>query len=268
VTSNVTAKPSAPASYAEVAKMTPATFFGQMATLMVANPPYSADKPVLDQIARIGIIPGKPFDWNGLNTTMQTAIAQGYQDGIAQVNAAAAHWPGVPVVNGWLMPYNAGVYGTNYTLRAGMANASPLYNLPQDALYFQSKTNATGVSYSGANNYVLHFASPPPVNALWSVTLYDGQGRPVPNPINRYKISSNTGNLTYNPGGSLDIYIQNASPSASKVSNWLPAPSGAFQFVMRLYWPQDSLLNGSWVPPAVQTVGLATTTTNVTTSAA
>ena len=268
VTSNVTANPLAPASYAEVANMTPAVFYGQMATLMVANPPYSADKPVLDQIARIGIIPGEPFDWNGLNATMQNAIAQGYQDGVAQVNAAAAHWPGVPVVNGWLTPYNAGAYGTNYTLRAGMANASPLYNLPQDALYFQSKTNATGVSYSGANNYVLHFASPPPVNALWSVALYDGQGRPVPNPINRYKISSNTGNLTYNPGGSLDIYIQNASPSASKVSNWLPAPSGTFQFVMRLYWPQDSLLNGSWVPPAVQTVGLATTTTNVTTSAA
>jgi hypothetical protein len=200
---------------------------------------------------------------------MQNAIIQGYQDGISQVNAAAANWPGVPVVNGWLIPYNAGDYGTNYTLRAGMALASPVYNLPQDALYSQSKTNSTGVPYSGANNYVLHFAnnSTPPVNALWSVTLYDSQGRLVPNPINRYEISPHIGNLTYNPDGSLDIYIQNASPGGNKESNWLPTPSGAFEFVLRQYWPQESALNGSWVPPAVQTVGPATTT-NATTSAA
>jgi hypothetical protein len=207
---------------------------------------------------------------SGLNATMQNAITQGYQDGIAQVNAAAAHWPGVPVVNGWVMPYSAGAYGTNYTLRAGMALASPLYNLPQDALYLQSFINATGVPYSGAYNYLLHFAnnSTPPVNAFWSITLYDSQGFFVPNPVNRYVISPHLGNLTYNPDGSLDICIQNASPGANKESNWLPAPSGGFQFVLRQYWPQESALNGSWVPPAIQTVGPASTTTNATSSAA
>jgi hypothetical protein len=260
----------APASAALVANMTPDVFYSRMATLMGGNPPHSADTPVIDQIARIDIVPGMPFNWNDLNTTIQDAITHGYQDGIAQVNAAAANWPGVPVVNGWLIPYNAGDYGTNYTLRAGMALSSPVYNLPQDALYSQSKTNATGVPYSGTNNYVMHFASnsTPPVNALWSVTLYDNQGRLVPNSINRYEISPHIGNLTYNPDGSLDIYIQNASPGANKESNWLPAPSGAFEFVLRQYWPQESALNGSWVPPAVQTVGPATTTTNATTSAA
>ena len=269
VTSNVSADPLAPASYAQVANMTPDVFYGRMATLVVANPPYSADTPLVDQIARIGIIPGKPFDRSDLNATMQNAITQGYQDGISQVTTAAGNWPSVPVINGWLMPYNAGAYGTNYTLRAGMANSSPLYNLPQDALYSQSKTNATGVPYSGANNYVMHFASnnTPPVNALWSVTLYDNQGRLVPNPLNRYEISPHIGNLTYNPDGSLDIYIQHASPGANKESNWLPAPSGAFEFVFRQYWPQESALNGSWVPPAVQTVGPATVTANATTSA-
>ncbi len=270
ITSNATADPLAPASYAQVANMTPDVFYGRMATVMGGNPPSNADRPVIDQLARIGIVSGTPFDLSGLNATTRDAITQGFQDGIAQVNTGAASWPGVSVVNGWLMPYNAGAYGTNYTLRAGMANASPLYNLPQDALYLQSKTNATGVPYSGANNYVLHFAnnSTPPVNALWSITLYDSQGRPVPNPINRYKISSNTGNLTYNPDGSLDIYIQNASPGPGKESNWLPAPTSAFEFVFRLYWPQESALNGSWVPPAMQTVGPATPTmTNATVSA-
>lgn len=151
-----------------------------------------------------------------------------------------------------------------------MALASPLYNLPQDALYSRSKTNETGVPYSHANNYVLHFAnnSPPPVNAFWSVTLYDSQAHFVPNPINRYEISSHTGNVTYKPDGSLYIYIQNASPGVNKESNWLPAPSGAFELVLRQYWPQESALNGSWVPPAAQTAGSSTTTANATTSAA
>jgi hypothetical protein len=136
-------------------------------------------------------------------------------------------------------------------------------------LYSQSKTNTTGVPYSGAYNYVLHFEanSTPPVNAFWSVTLYDNQAHIVPNPINRYQVSPHTGNLTYNPDGSLDIYIQNASPGANKESNWLPAPPGAFEFVFRQYWPQEAALNGSWVPPAVQTVGPATITASATTSA-
>jgi hypothetical protein len=269
VTSNVSADPLASTSYAEVANMTPDVFYGGMATVMAGNPPYSVDKPVVDQIARIGIVPGTSFAWNSLNATMQNAIAQGYQDGIAQVNAAAAHWPGVVVANGWNATYNIGAYGTNYTLRAGLTLALGGGPIPQDALYWWSFTNATGVPYSGANNYVLHFAnsSTPPVNAFWSVTLYDSQGHFVPNPVNRYAITSHSGNVTYNPDGSLDIYIQNASPGAGKESNWLPAPSGGFMLILRQYWPQESALNGSWVPPAVQTVGPATTTTNATTSA-
>jgi hypothetical protein len=270
VTSNETADPLASTSYAQIANMTPDVFYGRMATVMGGNPPHAADKPVVNQIARIGIVPGTPFDWNGLNATMRDAITQGAQDGVVQVNAAAATWPGVPILNGWVMPYNAGAYGTNYTLRAGMALASPLYNLPQDALYSQTKTNITGVPYSGSYNYVLHFAnnSTPPVNAFWSVTLYNNQAHLVPNSINRYAISSHSGNATYNADGSFDIYIQNASPGADKESNWLPTPLGPFELVLRLYWPQESALNGSWVPPAVQTVGPASTVTNATTSAA
>ncbi|MGZ4904927.1 MAG: DUF1254 domain-containing protein [Halobacteriota archaeon] len=261
------ARPSTTA--AEIANMTPDAFYDRMATVMGGNPPYSGDKPIIDQIARIGIVPGSSFDWNDLNATMQNAIAQGYQNGIAQFNAASAHWPGVVVINGWNVTYNMGAYGTNYTLRAVMAAAIPTANLPQDALYWLSFTNATGVPYSGANNYVLHFAnnSAPPVYGFWSVTLYGPDGYPVSNPINRYAITSHSGNATYNPDGSLDIYIQNASPGPDKESNWLPAPSGGFMLVLRQYWPQESALNGLWVPPAVQTVGPASSTTNATASA-
>jgi hypothetical protein len=241
----------------QVANMTPATFLGRMAMVMGGNPPSSADKPVTVQVARIGVVPGKPFDWNGLNVTTQNAITQGIQDGMAQVQAAGLSFPGAVEKNGWTTSYNVGAYGTNYTLRAGVALSYILINLPQDALYPSSNTNTTGAPYSGAYDYVLHFPAngTPPANAFWSVTMYGTDNYLAPNSINRYAISPHLGNLTYNPDGSLDIYIQQTSPGPAKESNWLPAPPGQFYLAMRLYWPQESALNGSWVPPTVQQLG-------------
>lgn len=221
----------APATFAEVANMTPDVFYGRMATVMGGNPPHSVDTPVVDQIARIGIIPGTPFNWNGLNATMQDAIAQGFQDGISQV--AASIIAGIVHNNGWDTMYVGGAYGTNYTVRDAAVLRGSFVNLPQDNLYFASNTTASGVPYSGANSYVLHFASnsTPPVNALWSVTVYDSHGYPVPNPLNRSTIAPHLGNLTYNPDGSLDIYIQDASPGGNKESNWLPLHQAPLSFI-------------------------------------
>jgi hypothetical protein len=257
VTSNVTPEALASAIATYVSNMTPDAFYGHMAKAMGGNPPYSVDKPVIDQIARIGIVPGRPFDWSSMNATMRDAITQGYQDGISQVNAAAANWPGAVVVNGWKITHNMGAFGTNYTLRAGLAAGTGAGNLAEDALYWLSFTNATGVPYNGENNYVLHFASnsTPPVNGFWSVTLYDSRGYVVSNPLNQFAITSHSGNPRYNADGSLDIYVQKASPGADKESNWLASPSGGFMLLLRQYWPQESALNGSWVPPAVQTIG-------------
>ncbi|MGA3360127.1 MAG: DUF1254 domain-containing protein [Halobacteriota archaeon] len=240
-----------------VANMTPATFYGKMATLMVANPPNTADKPVVDQMARIGLAPGTPFDWNGFNSTIQDAIAQGAKDGLAYVPPAGRGLPDAVRVDGWVFSYNLGKYGTNYTTRARAAWEGIGANLPEDALYQASRTDANGTLYNGAHEYVMHFAknSTPPVNAFWSLTMYNDQQLFVDNPINRYAISPHLGPLKYNADGSLDIYIQRASPGSDKESNWLPAPSGGFNLMLRMYWPQESVLNGSWVPPAVLQVG-------------
>jgi hypothetical protein len=100
-----------------LANTTPATFYGKMATLMGPNPPSAADKPVVDQMARIGIVAGTPFDWNGLNATIQNAVAQGAKDGLAQANAAGLKPPGAIYRHGWFLDYHLGSYGTNYTLR-------------------------------------------------------------------------------------------------------------------------------------------------------
>jgi hypothetical protein len=152
--------------------MTPATFYSRMATLMVANPPSIADKLVIDQMARIGLVPGKPFDWNGLNATMQNAVAQGAKDGLAQVNAAGLKPPGLVTKNGWAFNYDLGNYGTNYTLRAGTARAGLGANLPEDAFYPATYVDSNGTTLTGAHTYVMHFGKngTPPVNAFWSIT--------------------------------------------------------------------------------------------------
>jgi hypothetical protein len=241
----------------QVANMTAASFYEKMATLIGPNPPSSADKPVVDQMARIGIIPGTPFNWDGLNATMQNAITHGAKDGLASVLPAGRGVPDAISVNGWVFNYNLGTYGTNYTTRARVAWGGLGANLPVDALYPFSGTDAKGAAYNGAYKYVMHFEknNTPPVNAFWSLAMYNDQRLFVDNPINRYAISPHLGPLKHNADGSLDIYIQHASPGLDKESNWLPVPSEGFNLMLRMYWPHTSVLNGSWVPPAVQRVG-------------
>jgi hypothetical protein len=91
------------------------------------------------------------------------------------------------------------------------------------------------------------------VQAFWSVTMYDAQYFFVANSLNRYNVSSRS-KFKANPDGSIDVYIQNASPGKAKESNWLPAPKGPFVLMLRMYWPKEtppSILDGSWTPPPV-----------------
>ena len=111
------------------------------------------------------------------------------------------------------------------------------------------------------HNYTLTFPAGqlPPVNAFWSVTMYDGKTQLlIKNPINRYLINSPMlPAMKKNADGSLTLYIQNKSPGADKESNWLPAPDGTIYLVMRLYWPKTeapSILpigKGTWQPPGI-----------------
>src|SRR5581483_9814728 len=119
-------------------------------------------------------------------------------------------------------------------------------------------TGADGKKYSGTNRYVLHFerGQTPPVNAFWSVTMYDAAYFFVDNPLNKYTVSPRD-RLKYNPDGSLDIYIQRDSPGRDKEANWLPASEGEFVLMLRMYWPKEeapSILDGSWKIPPVTAV--------------
>jgi Protein of unknown function (DUF1214) len=99
---------------------------------------------------------------------------------------------------------------------------------------------------SGVSSYVIHFApgQTPPAHGFWSITVYDQQGRLVPNSINRGDVGSETG-LVSNPDGSLDIFLQETEPS-TQLSNWLPVPAGPFDLTLRVYWPDQTVLSETW----------------------
>jgi hypothetical protein len=237
----------------QVNAMDAVAYFTLLAQLMKANPPTAADAPKIARFAKIGLVPGKDFDATKLDADFVKHVPRvAFGRIMLQMKVNDA----VKKVNGWLFDTETGNYGTDYLNRALVTAVGLGANRAKDAVYPMSPKDAHGRAYDGANNYVIRFPKGelPPVRGFWSVTMYDPQFFFVANPINRYSISQRQ-NLKSNPDGSIDLYIQNKSPGADKESNWLPAPTGKFQLMLRMYWPNEndpSILTGTWEPPAVQ----------------
>jgi hypothetical protein len=239
-----------------VAAMDAATFFNKLAVLMKNNPPAVADGPIVAKLASIGIVPGQPFDLNKKGSDAAKAVSDGVEDGKKKV-MELGHNPGNgKIVNGWtLILRDIGTYGTDYDARAGIAWVGLGANIPQDAIYPLARVDAEGNPLNGANKYVIHFdkGQTPPTNAFWSVTMYNAKQAFVANPINRYAIGDRD-KLKFNADGSLDIYLQHDSPGKDKESNWLPADAESFNIALRIYWPKESVSNGTWTPPPIRKV--------------
>ena len=229
-------------------------FFTYAVELMKVNPPHITDQPIIARMKRIGIDPGKSFDFNKLDPTVQRALQKAAVDGLKEMTIKG---PAIAkVVNGWQMNTDTmGVYGNYYLKRAIIAMIGLGANLPEDAIFPGLLKDADGNSLDGNNTYLLHFnkSELPPANAFWSVTMYDTEGFQAANSLNRFAIGDRD-NLTYNKDGSLDIYIQHDSPGLAKESNWLPAPRGPLGITMRIYEPGREALDGTWSPPAIKRV--------------
>ena len=239
----------------QVNRMDAVAYFTLLARLMKDNPPYAADAPEVARFAKIGLAPGQDFDPTKLNADFVKRIPQVAFDRIMlqiKVNDAVKH------VNGWIYDTKTGIYGTDYLNRALVTAVGLGANRPQDAIYPFSQKDADGDDYDSANKYFMRFPKGqlPPVSGFWSVTMYDPNYFFVPNPINRYSISPRQ-KLKTNADGSTDLYIQNQSPGADNETNWLPAPTGKFILMLRMYWPHEdppSIIDGTWIVPAVKKV--------------
>jgi hypothetical protein len=261
----------------QVAKMDATTFFSRLALLMKDNQPAPADAPMVQKLAGLGIVPGRPFDPAAVGPPIMRGLekavwsVKAFFDGAAQgtqgtlqestfdrevfkrLNTAVQRLT-LNIQNGWVIPpMQLGRFGTNYALRGLVALIGFGANLPEDAIYLNARMDGSGQTLNGARRYVLHCAKgqTPPIKAFWSLTLYNSKQAFVPNPIERYAIGDRD-KLKFNPDGSLTLYIQNDSPGLDREANWLPAPKDDFNLVLRMYWPKPAVLNGAWKPPAVQ----------------
>ncbi len=226
-------------------------YFALAAEILKLQPPHVTDQPIVAQLSRLGFEVGKSFDLNAADPAIQKGLASAPAD--AQ---ALMRWK-IPtlarVANYWSMNTDTmGVYGNYYLKRAIVAQLGLGANLPGDAIYPLNLGDSDGKPLDGANAYTIHFEKDqiPPVQAFWSITLYDDEGFQVANAINRFAVSSWMP-FAYNTDGSLDLYFQNESPGAGKEANWLPAPNGPYNLTMRLYAPKSDALTGKWNPPPV-----------------
>jgi hypothetical protein len=238
----------------QVSRMDAVAFFARLNALMRDNRPADGDAPTLRRLAAAGIVPGRAFDVKSLDPTVMAGLEKGMNGARALLVAATKRNQGRGA-NGWDIARNLGKYGTNYPFRAVVALFALGANLPEDALYPRTRLDSDGQPLTGANRYTIRFTKEqlPPVDAFWSLTLYNRKQAFVENPIGRYAIGDRDP-LKLGADGSLTLYVQRESPGIDKQSNWLPAPADEFNLFLRLYWPRAEALAGSWKPPAVERV--------------
>ena len=238
-------------------------FFEYLDFCLQFAPALENEKDIRAKLARIGVGPGKTFSFKDLPLEHKAEILVGMRQGERKIDDAVDK--AGTSVNGWRLSSlfgDAAFINGDWLKRAAGAKAGIYGNDAEEATYPLGKFDSEDRPLDGSkHNYTLTFPKGqlPPVNAFWSVTMYDGKTQLlIKNPIDRYLINSPMlPNMKTNPDGSTTIYIQNKSPGADKESNWLPAPDGPIYMAMRLYWPKTeapSILpvgQGSWQPPGI-----------------
>jgi hypothetical protein len=239
----------------EMAQRNPFVYLGFMLQFC---PPPPEEEALRAKFASIGIEAGKPFAAESLTPEQRGALVEGMRSAKTKIQKDVATLGRNE--NGWRIGAGGGdraFYNGNWGKRAAIATAGIYANDEAEALYPMTRIDDAGQGLDGSkSNYTITFPQGqlPPVNAFWSVTMYDGRSQLlIKNAIDRYLINTPMlPDMKKNRDGSLTIYIQKDSPGAEKESNWLPAPNGPIYLVMRLYWPKEDATSGAWKPPAVK----------------
>ncbi len=252
----------------QVAGMDACAFFQNMAAMMIYNRPIAGqDDAMLPKLANVGLFQDHYYDCTAIGRdTMDTL-----QKGVAAARAFLNIAPTPPqTATKWTMSLGVGTYGDSYLLRAEVAKDALGANNPIDAVYGYTTNDGTNALLDGANNYKIHFAPPgvsqgiPPVNpkGFWSVTIYNADGTLVANDAatnagvnyNAIGVPYVQGHMAqFNMDGSLDLYLQtNPPPAGTAFKNWLPTPkTGNYIVFLRMYWPDQTIQSGQWIPPAI-----------------
>jgi len=229
----------------------PDTFFDELPAVMKLVPPLPGEEALYKWIG--SVLEAAAKDPAIKKTLTETAVAA--QSELIQ---PFFQWRnnGRSAGNGWNSPVNNAKWGTDYVNRTGSAKSNMFDNLPTETKYIYTDDDSQGKQLNGQNTYAITFpkGKVPPVNGFWSLTLYNEFHFFNSNPLARYSLGTKTKSLKYNADGSLTLYASAKSPGADKESNWLPAPSGTFSLYIRAYWPDKTIVDGTWQPPTIKIV--------------
>ncbi len=223
--------------------------------LMLENPAPATDHHILDVMAPLGL--GDPaFDTARFTPGELDDIVAGIAD--ATRLAKSAGFNGRKAGN-WIYPAaNTGNFFQDYLGRARIAVAG-LAALPIAEATYLAGLSPDGGLFEGEGPWRLNFPAGtlPPVDAFWSLTMYEAQADGAffltENAIDRYTIGDRTPGLVTNGDGSLDVWIARTSPGDDRLANWLPAPTrGPFLVMMRAYLPHEEITAQTYVPPSVE----------------
>jgi hypothetical protein len=236
-----------------IARMDGTEFFARLNALLVDNPPSVADAKALSLFSAIGIGAGLPFEVKG-DAAVSKRVDASARTALARI-VVEAQRPSGYLVNGWWRSVRR-THEADYMSRAVIALADIGAASAEEIFALRADIDGDGEPLWGHHRYALRFRSRqlPPVRGFWSVAMYNARDAVVENPIDRHAISSRR-ELTVARDGSITIYIQNTSPGSPRDANWLPVLHDHFHLILRLYWPKDDVLTGSWTPPPIERQG-------------
>ena len=224
-------------------------FMEYLAFALKHNPVKSADQALFAQFSRIGLTKNG-FDPKGMQPDTRKGLIRGLADGpsvaVASLTSTASKR------SGWDWVTGLDSFGYNYPLRAVVAGPYLGGNGEKEAMYPIRYTDSEGKTLSGSHSYTIRFETEPPVNAFWSLTIHNANDKMlVENPIQRYRVGTDTKGLVKGTRGSITIPIQKERPTGADAANWLPAPTGDFYLLLRLYQPGEAILSGEYQLPQV-----------------
>ncbi len=227
-------------------------FFRDLAAALKDNPVAPRDEALFAQFGRVGLT-AKGFDPSRLTPPQKAGLLRALADGPKVAVSALA--TAATQRNGWAWATGLDQFGTNYPLRALVSGPYLGGQGEKEAMYPLRSTDAKGQQLTGAKRYVLRFKSAPPVDAFWSLTVYNAVDKMlVDNPIARYKLGSDTQGLKVRADGSFEVPLQAEKPDGEFAANWLPSPKGPFYMILRLYQPKGEVLEGKYELPQVEAV--------------
>ncbi|MEV6263951.1 DUF1254 domain-containing protein [Streptomyces sp. NPDC051784] len=219
---------------------------------------HADEAGLMHLFARIGVGPGRDLDPGRLDSATREGLARAVTDGWKLVQARSMTARTV-LLNGWMLSQpdaQTGAYGHDHLQRAGVAHRGIYANTETEYVALPGLMDSAGRMLDGNHEYTVRFEADalPPVAAYWSVTIYSLPDRRLPDhPAGRVTVNSLDPALVRGDDGSVEILVQHGEPEAGLKANWLSAPTGPFQLILRAYGPTDDTLHsGEWPPPVIE----------------